>query len=139
MYKRKVRILFLDDANAIAAFACAYANAIGAQWLEAKSATTAQHAAVPAHIEQLAAEQGLPLVACAALAATHLAWADLVITLGQTRAPTLPPQAQTRHWPMPTAIDTRDDVDGVTQEIKRRVEGVIGGIRLLAKSDDERG
>jgi len=61
-------------------------------------------------------------------AADALAWADLVLTLGTCPCPPLPPHAQHRHWPdlRPTAI-------------QGRLAGVVGGLRLLSRLDDDLG
>ncbi len=55
-----------------------------------------------------------------------LAWADLVITLGACPTPErLPPHVQHRHWQ-----------DTTPASLQRRLSGVVGGLRLLARLDE---
>jgi len=54
-----------------------------------------------------------------------LAWADLVVTLGGCPPPQrLPPHVQHRHWQ-----------DTSPEALQRRLQGVVGGLRLLARLD----
>lgn len=85
-----------------------------------------------------------PLVAAAMSAATELGadwlepnttrppasgWADLVITLdasSQAALPALPGTTRHKHWPAQSPEDVR-----------KRVAGMLGGMRLLARLPDE--
>ncbi len=57
-----------------------------------------------------------------------LDWADLVLTLGECPCPPLPAHAQHRRWP---------DLDRTA--IEERLAGVVGGLRLLSRLDDDLG
>ena len=78
---------------------------------------------------------------------TMLSWADLVVTVcghADEHCPVLPPSVQKKHWPLEDpakATGTEDEVmfkfRATRDEIKSRVESMIGGIRLLAHSDSK--
>ncbi len=106
MYKRLVRLLFVHrpadpEGRRAAAVLVAEARAFGA-WIEAR-----RHPHPPP--------------------AEALAWADLILTLGDCPALPCPPHAQHRHWPETNAI-----------ALARRLAGVVGGLRLLARMDASR-
>ncbi len=107
MYKRPVRLLFvhrrgekteLDAARTALEVASRHSG-----WIEARRATPEE-------------------------AAEALAWADLVLTLGECPCPPLPAHAQHRHWP-----ELRQAA------IEERLAGVVGGLRLLSRLDEDLG
>ena len=117
MFKRRARILFIGGDAALAA--TELANGLGRTWLEARAQTI--HAL---HGTALAPE---------ALQADRQ-WADTVILLGEELADTalrLPQHVQRRCWPLsdPDGSDSARNA-----ELRRRVSGLIGGLRLLAGS-----
>lgn len=122
MYKRKVRVLFLSLGSAACGrMAEDYARREGSAWLEARAACFSARGVEPS-VPYFLSEEEMP---------GALAWADLVVTLGGCEDEfdlPLPPGVQRRHWALPEP--------GAREEIERRVAGIIGGIRLLARSDD---
>ena len=60
-------------------------------------------------------------------------WADLIITIGRDEAVFSPPLAghqQHRHWQAPA--------QHALSWLERQLDGVIGGLRLLSRLDDEK-
>ena len=147
MYKRKARIVFWCAEQAgYGLLARAFADRIGADWLE----THAVGIDSPAHIAAAIAtlrEIGIELIGARLTEPSDelLAWADLVVTLGRDAevcCPALPSHVQKKHWPLAGANVERDSADDIARafrvardDIRARVEGVVGGLRLLAKSD----
>lgn len=146
MYKRKVRILFLAvHPAACAQVAEGYARCLGAGWLECRSAypiLSREDPPVHAFSEGNGVSEGLPP---APLTEDMLEWADLVVTLGGREEGfdlPLPPGTRRKHWDLTEFVqghgmDEQNRVrsHSVQDEIQRRVQGIIGGIRLLARSD----
>lgn len=122
-FKRKARVLFVGPPTHTA-MAVAWAERLGDAWVEARHA--------PAHT----------------LTTTTTAWADLVVTVGAAAArdlPPLPDHVQTKHWLRGDAqtTDAVGDADKPETELRAmraalriRVAGLIGGLKLLARSDD---
>lgn len=149
MYKRKVRILFLAaHPAAYAQMAEAYARHLGNRWLEPRSAClTLSHAAtlVRAFPEGNSVHEDLPPPAL--FAEDMLGWADLVVTLGGREEEfglSLPPGARRKHWGLAKSVQSHETNEqlrirlrSAQDEIERRVQGIIGGIRLLAHSDGD--
>lgn len=149
MYKRKVRILFLvAHPAAYARMAEAYARHLGDRWLEPRSAClTLSHAEplVRAFPEGNSVHEDLPPPAL--FAEDMLEWADLVVTLDGREEEfdlPLPPGARRKHWALTESVQGHEMNEqlhirsrSVQDEIKRRVQSVIGGIRLLAHSDGD--
>ena len=60
-------------------------------------------------------------------------WADLIISIGHDEAEFSPPLAghqQLRHWQAP--------VQASQLWLERQLDGVVGGLRLLSRLDDEK-
>lgn len=144
MYKRKVCILFLSGhPAAYAQIAEAYTRHLDYRWLEPRSAYMAlSREEPPVRVFSEGNSEDLP---SALFAEDMLEWADLVVTLGGREEEfdlPLPPGVQRKHWALAEFAqghETNEQIHihsrSVQDEIKRRVQGVIGGIRLLAHSD----
>ncbi|MDP2025047.1 hypothetical protein [Sulfuriferula sp.] len=122
-YKRKARIVFFCASHpAPANLAAHYANTLGSDWMEARAAV-------------------LPGVAgeVPVLDGTALAWADLLVTLDAAALAARPPLRaglQHRHYPFEPIPDVADKTAWreLAARIQQRVEGMIGGMRLLQKA-----
>ena len=119
MFKRRARILFIGGESAVTA--SELANDLGGCWLEARAQS----------IESLNAGAFAPQ---ATQGACH--WADTVILLDQGGAGSelwLPQHTQTqcRRWPLSGLGGCERAFNA---ELRRRVSGLIGGLRLLAGS-----
>lgn len=122
-YKRRARVVFLGGLHpAPANLAAHYAHKSGAAWMEAQAAVLP---GVPGEV--------------AVLNNVMLDWADLVVTLdsaAQIHLPPLPDGVQHRHYPfepIPPVADKAAWGELVTR-VRQRVEGMIGGMRLLEKA-----
>jgi len=148
MYQRKARILFLCTGNSCRSqMAEGWANHLGAEWLEAISAGIEAHGKNPRAIAVMR-EAGVDISRQESTRVTPemLAQADLVVTVcghADEHCPVLPPGVQKKHWPLEDpakATGTEEQImakfRATRDEIKSRVEGMIGGIRLLARSDE---
>lgn len=122
-YKRQARIVFLGGLHpAPANLAAHYAQKLGAEWMEGRAAV-------------------LPGVTgdVAVLDEALLAWADLLVTLDAAALaarPVLRPGLQHRHYPfepIPPAAD-KAAWSELAARVRARVEGMIGGMRLLEKA-----
>lgn len=124
MYKRRARVLFYSSEPLYAETALAYAHKLGQGWLDARAAHT--------HVNM-----AKTTAVFSPLTAELLVWADLLITLGPapyTFDVAIPDRVQVRHWRIaPNEIS--DHAKTVDEDIRRRVAGVVGGMRLMAKSD----
>lgn len=147
MYKRKARVLFLCTGNSCRSqMAEGFANALGAEWLEAQSAGIEAHGRNPRAISVMR-EAGVDIARQQShrLTPEMLAWADLVVTVcghADEHCPVLPPGTQKKHWPLSDpakAIGSEAEIMAVFRatrdDIRVRVESLIGGMRLLAQSD----
>jgi len=136
MFKRRLRIVFVQEHDqGLSRAAAGYAAAAHDDWLAPQAACVQDPG--PALSDPLTAavnELGI------ALADEAVPWdagaepaPDLVITLGEAAwdaLPALPAGTQHRHWPL--AGHDR----ATLAELVERVDGVVGGLRLLARVDD---
>lgn len=139
-YKRRARILFVcRDNGASSRMAEAFANALGGDVMEARSAGIAPMILDPRVISCMAEAgievQGRPATA---LDSELLAWADLVVTLdepAERNCPPVPHGAQRRFFPFPApaAGTGRAACAELRDRIRARVEGMIGGLRMMAR------
>ncbi|HKJ09515.1 MAG TPA: hypothetical protein VKA76_10545 [Gammaproteobacteria bacterium] len=136
MYKRRARVVFFAAATpCVAALARALAEHLDSQWLDVRAAFTG-----PAPHCPPATSDGLPLSAVpAALDESLLGWADLLVCLDAaalTACPALPPDVRRIHWPAVAAV-AHLGVDDPTlrKALEERIQGMIGGMRLLAGLD----
>jgi hypothetical protein len=122
-YKRQARIVFFCGSHpAPANLAAHYANSLGSEWMAARAAV-------------------LPGVAgeVPVLDDALLAWADLLVTLDAAALaakPPLRPGLQHRHYPFEPLPEVADKAawGELAMRIRQRVEGMIGGMRLLQKA-----
>ncbi|MHB1241089.1 MAG: low molecular weight phosphatase family protein [Gammaproteobacteria bacterium] len=148
MYKRKARVLFVAAELPWAApMAAAYANALGSDWLESRCASPGATGEDTRAIAVMAeARLDLRAQAVMVLDPDLLDWADLVVTLGPAAAahdPALASHPRRKHWPVedPRARAGANEavvLDGMRaerDELRRRIEGMLGGLRMLGKSD----
>ena len=134
MYKRKVRVLFFDLEPGLNRVAASYGNALGKDWLEARATSKTPNPIEGRQLTTAMAAEGFTALSPSETLDDELfAWADLVMTLGDSKnaLPPLPAHAQTRHWP----VSLSDGLETALAETRRRVEGVIGGLRMMARSD----
>jgi hypothetical protein len=122
-YKRHARIVFFCGSHpAPASLAAHYANTLGSEWMAARAAV-------------------LPGVTgeVPVLDEAMLAWADLLVTLDAAALaakPPLRPGLQHRHYAFEPLPEVADKVawGELAAHIRQRVEGMIGGMRLLQKA-----
>ncbi len=149
MYKRKARILFLCTGNSCRSqIAEGWANHLGSEWLEATSAGIEAHGKNPRAIAVMR-EAGVDIShqESTRVNPEMLTWADLVVTVcghADEHCPVPPPGVRKKHWPLEDpakATGTEDEImakfRATRDEIKNRVEEMIGGIKILARSDNK--
>ncbi|MDE2088609.1 MAG: arsenate reductase [Gammaproteobacteria bacterium] len=146
MYKRRARIVFLCAGNpARALMAQGYAGRLGAAWLEARAVGAETGGSDPRAVTVMA-EDGVDISTAAPerLTPELLSWADRVVMLcgPEGPCPGVPPGVPGTRWRLGDIGGALDGEAGIAlravrDEIKRRVQGMIGGMRLLAASDSE--
>ena len=149
MYKHKVRVLFLCTGNSCRSqMAEGWANQLGGEWLEATSAGIEAHGENPRAIAVMR-EVGVDISQQESTRVTPemLARADLVVTVcghADEHCPVLPPGIQKKHWPLDDpakASGTEEHIMArfrtTRDEIRSRVEGLIGGLKMMARSDSK--
>ena len=125
-YKRRARVVFLSGLHpAPANLAAHYVHKLGSEWLEARAAV------LPG------VEGDVP-----ALDEAMLAWVDLLVTLDAAALavkPALRAGMQHRHYPFEPIPSVSDKVawQALAAKVRSRVEGMIGGMRLMQKAADE--
>lgn len=133
-YKRKARILFLDEDNGCRSqLAEGLANALGGRWLEARSAGLRPRPMDPA-VAAAMHEAGTEVRRPEPLTDDLIAWADLVVTLDDEACrqfPPLPAGKQRRHYPF-AALDP-GSCRQLRDRIRARIEGMIGGMKMLER------
>ena len=148
MYKRKVKVLFLCTGNSCRSqMAEGWAKHLGGDWLEVQSAGIEAHGKNPRAIAVMR-EAGVDIASQESTRVTPdmLGWADLVVTVcghADEHCPVLPAGVQKKHWPLSDpakAAGSEDEIMAVFRatrdEVKSRVEGLIGGLKMMARSDD---
>lgn len=125
MYKRKAQVIFLDcTGSGAASTAARLTRELGPEWAEARAATldADTHDGGISRLDDALKE-----------------WADLIVYFDpQTGAKATPLPASTRlkHWPL--EHDHGDPSPALTDELRQRVAGMIGGMRMLSRlSSDE--
>jgi len=149
MYKRKIRVLFLCTGNSCRSqMAEGWANRLGHEWLEARSAGIEAHGKNPRAIAVMR-EAGVDISHQESTRVTPemLAWADLVVTVcghADEHCPVLPSGVQKKHWPLEDpakATGTEEQImakfRATRDEVRGRVEGLIGGIKMPARRDNK--
>lgn len=143
-YKRKAHIVFLSAANRLSLIAEQFANSLGSQWLVGRAAVLAAGSNGTGVI-QIMAEVGLSIndEPLPLLDATLLQWADLVVTMdNEARAacPPLPTGVQLRHYPFADpdcAQLTLAECRQIRDQVRARIEGMVGGMKLLQNASAE--
>lgn len=148
MYKRPARVLLLEDGDGTRArWAQALANRRGRDWLTARAATLG--AGRPdTRLAAVAAERGLPvdLRPCPVDQAAGPGSADLVVALGMEAGPVrawleeCSAPRPVKAWPLPTAqapLASREDLRRLGRQMERRLTGMVGGLRLMARQTAE--
>jgi arsenate reductase (thioredoxin) len=148
LMKQKIRVLFLCTGNSCRSqMAEGWANHLGGASLEARSAGIEAHGKNPRAIAVMR-EAGVDIShqESTKLTPDMLEWADLVVTVcghADEHCPVPPSGVQKKHWPLEDpakATGTEEQImakfRATRDEIKSRVEGMIGGIKLLARSDE---
>jgi len=146
MYKRKARVLFLCTANACRSqMAEGYANSLGKDWIDAKSAGIEVHGKNPRAIA-IMAEDGVDISAQASSVASEemLRWADLLVSVcdhAEKNCPVVPSHVRRKHWPVADPAKVSGTEEEITlafresrDEVKRRVNSMINGMRMMMKS-----
>jgi len=145
MHTHKTHVLFLCTGNSCRSqIAQGWANHLGGDRVVARSAGIEAHGKNPRAIAVMR-EAGVDIShqESTKLAPMMLEWADLVITVcghADEHCPVLPPGMQKKHWPLEDpakATGTEDEImakfRATRDEIKSRVEGMIDGIKRLAR------
>lgn len=131
-YKRKAHVLFVGSGDLCRAMmAAAFANSLGQRYMEARAAALYHGPLAP---ELLGAMREAGDHTLHPFDASNLAWADLVVTLDEAAdraCPTLPEWVQKRCYPFACPNDL-DSLRRVRDAIKQRVEGMIGGMAMIA-------
>jgi arsenate reductase len=145
MFKRKARVLFLCTGNSCRSqMAEAYGRILGADMIEVQSAGIEAHGKNPRAIAVMA-EDGVDISTqeSTRFSDDMLDWADLVVTVcghADEQCPLLPSGTQKKHWPLPDpakATGSEEEImaqfRAVREDVKRRVNSMLGGMRLLAR------
>lgn len=122
----------------------AYARALGDDWIEAKSAGLVAQAKDARAIAMIAdVDRDTALRPPMLVTPDMVSWADLVVTVSayaDEHCPALPPHAQKKHWLLsdPAPANSGDaniaaNYAALRDDIKSRVQGLIGGIRMISK------
>jgi arsenate reductase len=126
-----------------------WARHLGADWMEVQSAGIEAHGKNPRAIAVMR-EAGVDISGQESTRVTPemLDWADLVVTVcghADEHCPVLPSHVQKKHMPFEDpakATGTEDEIlarfRAVRDEIRGEIEGMIGGLRMLAASEDNR-
>jgi len=134
-YKRKAHVLFVGSGEVCRALiATHFANSIGAAWMEARAVALDESSKPNCAI----AGHDIPGQPMHRLDSENIAWADLVVTLDESAdlaCPPLPASVQKRFHPFPQP-ENADDLRRVRDAIQQRVEGMIGGMRMMRTSWD---
>ena len=135
-YKRKAHVLFVGSGDLCRAMmAAAFANSLGQRYMEARAAALYLGPLAPELLGAMR-EAGVEIAdqILHPFDASNLAWADLVVTLDEAAdraCPALPEWVQKRCYPVACPNDL-DSLRWVRDAIKQRVEGMIGGMAMIA-------
>ena len=137
MPQRKIRILFLCTGNSCRSqMAEGWANHLGSEWLEARSAGIEAHGKNPRAIRVMA-EAGVDISTQESTRVTDdmIRRADVVVTVcghADEHCPVLPPDVKKLHWPLSDpakATGTEDEITTVFRatrdEVRQRVETLL--------------
>ncbi len=147
MHQRRIRILFLCTGNSCRSqMAEGWANHLGGQWVEARSAGIEAHGKNPRAIAVMKeADVDISHQASKTLTPEMIDWADLVVTVcghADEHCPALPAGVHKRHWPIEDparANGTEEEILGkyraVRDEIKNRVAGLLDNLNEIARGE----
>lgn len=122
-----------------------WANHLGGEWLEARSAVIEAHEEDPRAIAVMR-EAGVDIARRASMRLTPalLEWADLVVTFGghaHAPCPALPANVQKRDLPFDDpakATGCKNEVmakfKAVREQLRDEVESMVGGLRMMARN-----
>ena len=146
MYKRKARVLFLCTGNSCRSqMAEGYANKIGKDWIEAKSAGIKAYGISPRAIS-IMLEDGVDISSqeSAIVSSEMLEWADLLVSVcgyADENCPVVPYHVRKKHWPLDDPAKAKGSQDEITQafrstrdEVKRRITSMVNGMKMMSKS-----
>jgi arsenate reductase len=149
MSQRKLKVLFLCTGNSCRSqMAEGWANHLGGDRVEANSAGIEAHGKNPRAIAVMR-EAGVDISRQESTRVTPamLAQADLVVTVcghADEHCPVLPAGVQKKHWPLEDPAKASGAEEQIMakfratrDEVKSRVEGLLGGLKVLARSDSE--
>jgi len=149
MDTRKIKVLFLCTGNSCRSqMAEGWANHLGQGRIEATSAGIEAHGKNPRAIAVMR-EAGVDISRQESTRVTPemLARADLVVTVcghADEHCPVLPPGVQKKHWLLEDpakATGTEEQImakfRATRDEVKSRVEGLIGGLKMMARGDSQ--
>jgi len=148
-YKRKARVIFLSSGNGSRSLmAAAFANQLGGEWMEGYAAVFSEQTPDPLAIEVLQ-EAGMDM-AGQSVSILNEAWlngSDLLVAMdpeADQRCPPLPAGAQKRcyFFADPTekgksSLNAKALYREVRDQIRQRVQGMIGGMKLLQRASVE--
>ena len=148
MSQRKLKVLFLCTGNSCRSqMAEGWVNDLGGDRVEATSAGIEAHGKNPRAIAVMR-EAGVDISHQESTRVTPemLAQADLVVTVcghADEHCPVLPAGVQKKHWPLEDpakATGTEDEImakfRATRDEVRNRVEDLIGGLKIMARSDN---
>ncbi len=146
MPQRKIRILFLCTGNSCRSqMAEGWANRLGREWLEARSAGIEAHGQNPRAIAVMR-EAGVDISGQESTRVTDdmIRRADVVVTVcghADERCPVLPPGVKKIHWPLSDpakATGTEEEIltqfRATRDEVRRRVADLIASLGTPARS-----
>lgn len=133
-YKRKAHVLFVGSGEVCRALlATTFANSMGSAWMEARAVALPEAPLAPEPSCALAGID-LPDQTLHRLDQQNIAWADLIVTLDEAAdlaCPPLPESVQKRCYPFPQPVNS-ENLHRVRDAIQHRVEGMIGGMRMMS-------
>ena len=148
-YKRKARVIFLSSGNGSRSLmAAAFASQLGGEWMEGYAAVFSEQSPDPLAIEVMQ-ELGMDMAGLSAsiLNETELNGADLVVTMdpeADRRCPPLPAGVQKRGYFFADPAEEGESAPNskalyrqVRDQIRQRIQGMIGGMKLLQKASVE--
>ncbi len=149
MYKRSAHVLFLGTGGPCQSqMAAGWANHLSGGRIVARSTVIGPHGTNSCSCAvTVMGEAGVDISRQPSLCLVPgmLAWADLVVTVCRSadeQCPALPAGVQKRHWPLANPIQGSENEAGVLQswrmlrdDIRSRVEGMIGGMKMLERMD----
>ncbi|MDH3325100.1 MAG: arsenate reductase ArsC [Gammaproteobacteria bacterium] len=143
MYKRKAHILFLCTGNSCRSqMAEGYANTLGKDWIEAKSAGIEAHGKNPRAIA-IMFDDGVDISEQESmiLSPDMLEWADLLVSVcghADESCPALPVHVRKKHWPLSDPAKAAGSEYEIMEafritrdEIKRRVISMVNGMKMF--------